>query len=66
MFRTRLISGILLVIAALAVIFTGGVYLAAVLCLISIIAYRELTKACGLRCGPVFRRCGLGPGKPLF
>lgn len=49
MFRTRLISGILLVIAALAVIFTGGVYLAAVLCLISIIAYRELTKACGLR-----------------
>lgn len=49
MFRTRLISGILLVLAALAVIFTGGVYLAAVLCLISIIAYRELTKACGLR-----------------
>lgn len=49
MFRTRLISGILLVIAALAVILTGGDFLAAVLCLISIIAYRELTKACGLR-----------------
>lgn len=49
MFRTRLISGILLVIAALAVIMTGGVFLAAVLGLISIIAYRELTKACGLR-----------------
>ncbi len=48
MFRTRLISGILLVIAALAVIMTGGVFLAAVLCLISVIAYRELTKACGL------------------
>lgn len=51
MFRTRLISGILLVIAALAVIMTGGIFLAAVLCLISVIAYRELTKACGLRSG---------------
>ena len=49
MFRTRLMSGILLVIAALAVIMTGGVFLAAVLCLLSGIAYRELTKACGLR-----------------
>lgn len=48
MFRTRLISGILLVIAALAVIMTGGVLLAVVLGLISMIAYRELTKACGL------------------
>ncbi len=48
MFRTRLISGILLVIAALAVVMTGGIFLAAVLCMISVIAYRELTKACGL------------------
>lgn len=48
MFRTRLISGILLVIAALAVIMTGGAFLAAVLCLISLIAYRELMGACGL------------------
>lgn len=48
MFRTRLISGILLVIAALAVIMTGGVLLAAVLGAISVIAYRELTKACGM------------------
>ncbi len=51
MFRTRLISGILLVIAALAVIMTGGIFLAAVLCMISVIAYRELTKACGLHPG---------------
>lgn len=58
MFRTRLISGILLVIAALAVIMAGGGFLAAVLFLISVIAYRELTKACGLR--PADRKiCGL-------
>lgn len=49
MFRTRLISGVLLVIAALAVIMTGGYFLAAVLMLISVIAYRELMGACGLR-----------------
>lgn len=51
MFRVRLVSGILLVLAALAVILTGGDFLAAVLCLISMTAYRELTKACGLRTG---------------
>lgn len=51
MFRTRLISGILLVIAALAVILTGGCFLAAVLGVISMIAYRELMGACGLRSG---------------
>ena len=49
MFRTRLISGVLLVIAALAVIMTGGYFLAAVLMLISVIAYRGLMGACGLR-----------------
>lgn len=50
MFRTRLLSGILLVIAALLTIMAGDVVLAAVLCLVSLIAYRELTKACGV-CG---------------
>ncbi len=46
MFRTRLISGIVLVIIALATIMTGGIVLALVLGAISLIAYRELTKAC--------------------
>lgn len=46
MFRTRLLSGILLVIIALATIMAGNGVLAVVLCLISLIAYRELTKAC--------------------
>lgn len=48
MFRTRLLSGILLVIFALASIMAGDMVLTVVLCLISLIAYRELTKACGV------------------
>ncbi|MBQ6807200.1 MAG: phosphatidate cytidylyltransferase [Lachnospiraceae bacterium] len=48
MFRTRLISGIVLVILALMSILTGGWVLAAVLGAISVIAYRELTKATGV------------------
>lgn len=48
MFRTRLISGIILVIIALAAILAGGGVLAAVLCFISLAAYRELAKACGI------------------
>ncbi len=48
MFRTRLISGILLVLIALATIMSGGIVLAAVLCVISMLAFRELTKACGV------------------
>ena len=47
MFFTRLGSGILLVALALVFIITGGPVLAAVLCLISLIAYRELGKAVG-------------------
>ena len=47
MFLTRLGSGILLVALALVFILTGGPVLAAVLCLISLIAYRELGKAVG-------------------
>ena len=47
MFLTRLVSGILLVALALVFIITGGPVLAAVLCLISLIAYRELGKAVG-------------------
>ena len=46
MFRTRLISGIILVLIAIATILSGGAVLAATLLVISLIAYRELTKAC--------------------
>lgn len=48
MFVKRAISGIVLVIAALAVILAGGYVLAAVLFLLSLIAYRELMCACKL------------------
>ena len=47
MFFTRLGSGILLVVLALVFIITGGPVFAAVLCLISLAAYRELGKAVG-------------------
>ena len=49
MFRTRLLSGILLVIIALAVILTGGALFATVLFLVSLLAYQELTRACKVR-----------------
>ena len=49
MFRTRLLSGILLVAIALAVFIAGGPILAVVLLLISVIAYQELTAACKVR-----------------
>ena len=48
MFGTRLASGIVLVIIALAVMILGGAPLAGILLVISLIAYRELTKA--LKC----------------
>lgn len=48
MFRTRLLSGILLVAIALATIMAGSGVLAVVLCLVSLTAYRELTRACGV------------------
>lgn len=48
MFRTRLISGIFLVAIAFAVILAGGWILAGTLCILSLIAYRELTKATGV------------------
>lgn len=51
MFRTRLLSGILLVIIALATIMSGGRVLALILCLVSVTAYRELTRACGIHKG---------------
>lgn len=51
MFRTRLLSGIVLVVIAAGTIIAGGWVLAAVLCAISLIAYRELTKATGVHDG---------------
>lgn len=48
MFRTRLLSGILLVIAALATVITGGALLFGVLLLISLIGMTELYKVFGI------------------
>lgn len=48
MFFTRLISGISLVIIALVTILMGNGVLAVTLCLISLVAYRELTAACNV------------------
>lgn len=49
MFRTRLLSGILLVAIALGVLLKGGALLAIVLLFVSLTAYQELTVACKLR-----------------
>ncbi len=49
MFRTRLLSGIVLVAAALGGLLKGGALLAVVLFLVSVIAYQELTAACKVR-----------------
>lgn len=45
MFWTRLISGVVMVIIALATMWLGGSFLAGILVLISLAGYRELTKA---------------------
>lgn len=45
MFRTRAISSIFLVVIALATILSGGAVLGTTLCVISLIAFFELTKA---------------------
>lgn len=47
MFWSRLFSGIILLVIAIAVMFAGGIPLLGVLYLCSMIAYRELTKALG-------------------
>ena len=46
--KERTISAVVIVIVALASILPGGIILAAVLYVISLIAYLELTKACGV------------------
>ena len=49
MFKSRLISGILLVMMALVTVGSGGYVLAATLWLISIIAFHELCLACKIQ-----------------
>ena len=51
MFRTRLISGIVLVLIALVVIISGGPVLAATLFIISVIGLNELYRALGIEDG---------------
>ncbi len=48
MFFTRLFSSVILVIIALVTLLQGGYLLAVVLLAISLIAYSELSKACGI------------------
>lgn len=60
MFRTRLLSGILLLAAALGVFLAGGALLAVVIFGVSVIAYQELTAACKAR-GE-----GAQPGAPVI
>ncbi len=48
MFRTRLISGIVIVILTLGMIYAGGLVLAAALCIISMIAMYEFYRATGV------------------
>ncbi len=49
--KERTISAVIIVIVALASILPGGIILAAVLYVISMIGFLELTKACGIREG---------------
>ncbi len=60
MFRTRLLSGILLVAVALGVLLKGGALLALVIFGVSVIAYQELTAACKVRGD------GPNPGAPVL
>ena len=48
MFKTRLLSGIVLVIIALVTIITGGYLLLGVLAALSVVAFLELSKAAGI------------------
>ncbi len=48
MFKTRVLSSIFLVMAALVTVFCGGYLLAAILLLVSAVAYGELSRACGI------------------
>ena len=52
MFKTRLLSGILLIVIALVVLITGGALLFGVLLLISLIGMSELYKVFGVEKRP--------------
>ncbi len=60
MFRTRLISGIVLVAIALAVIITGGPVLAVTLFAISVIGLEELYRALGIEDGKISPLAAVG------
>ena len=51
MFWTRLFSGIILLVIAIGSIWIGGAVLTAVLLIVSLVGYRELTKALGVSSG---------------
>ena len=57
MFWTRLASGILLLVVAITTMSFGNIPLALILMLISLIAYRELTKA--LLCADDEKKCNV-------
>ena len=65
MFWTRLLSGIVLVILAVCFILAGGPVLAAILCVISVIAYRELGRALGFGAGERGRKALVYTGTAL-
>lgn len=48
MFGKRLMSSVVLVVLALFLLLTGGGILALGMLILSLIAFRELTKACGI------------------
>ena len=48
MFGKRLMSSVVLVVLALFLLLTGGGILALGMLILSLIAFRELTKACGV------------------
>lgn len=60
MFWTRLASGVVLVILALAVIITGGPVLAAVLGIVSLIGLNEVYKVIGIEDGSFSPMAGVG------
>jgi len=61
MFKTRLLSGILLVIIALVTVITGGNLLFAVLLLISLIGMTELYKVFHMELSDIFlQSCIMG------
>lgn len=60
MFRTRLLSGVVLIVIAFAAFQVGGPLLTLLLFLISVVGYRELIRALGVTSGGLKKKCS-GP-----